>query len=151
MSFFSKTLTSLGIGAAKVDAVLDADTYRPGETVSGELHIQGGNEEQNVEGITLSLVTQFVEKVDDKKVTRLQAIDHFSLQDQFTIRAGEKRKEPFSFQLALDTPVTMGSTKVWVQTGLDIRQALDPTDKDVIQVQPVHMDKGAQAPLPGVI
>jgi sporulation-control protein len=134
MSFWKNTLVSLGVGSAEIDAELDSDTYRAGDTVSGLLHIQGGNQDQNVDQITLDLVTEYVEKVDDKKVTKQAIIDEFALHEPFTIAAGEKRVDPFSFQLSPDTPVTITGTKVWVQTGLDIKQAVDPTDKDASHV-----------------
>jgi sporulation-control protein len=34
------------------------------------------------------------------------------------------------------TPLTMGRTDVWVKTGLDIDWALDPKDKDHLEVRP---------------
>jgi sporulation-control protein len=35
-----------------------------------------------------------------------------------------------------NTPVTIGDAKVWLETGLDISMAIDPTDKDVLTVRP---------------
>lgn len=136
MSFWKNALTSLGIGSAEIDAELDSDKYRAGDMVIGKLHIQGGSQDQKVDQITLDLVTEYVEKVDDKKVTRQAVIDEFAIHEPFTIAAGEKRVDSFSFQLSPDTPVTIAGTKVWVQTGLDIKQAIDPTDKDAIEVLP---------------
>jgi sporulation-control protein len=34
------------------------------------------------------------------------------------------------------TPVTMGQTSVWIDTGLDIDWAVDPDDRDELRVQP---------------
>ena len=48
----------------------------------------------------------------------------------------------FPFQLPLDTPVSVGKTKVWVTTGLDIKNAVDPTDKDFLHVKPNRLLEG---------
>ena len=54
----------------------------------------------------------------------------------------ERKVIPFSFQLPLDTPVTIGRTKVWVKTDLDIKNAIDPTDKDFLHVNPNSLLNG---------
>jgi len=52
------------------------------------------------------------------------------------IKENETKELPFSFRLPLETPLSMGRTKVWVNTGLDIKSAVDPTDKDYLSVVP---------------
>ena len=42
------------------------------------------------------------------------------------IPANENREIPFSFQLPYETPLTYGKSKVWIKTGMDIKNALDP-------------------------
>ena len=136
MSFFGKALASIGIGAAEVDAVLDSEKLRAGEKISGKVYVAGGKQSQRIDRIYLGVLVEFEEKVDDKKVTRRMEIDRFAVSEPFTIEEGEKKEIPFSFELPVDTPLTRGKTKAWVRTGLDIKSALDPTDKDEIKVEP---------------
>jgi sporulation-control protein len=136
MSFFNKVFASVGIGSAKVDTKLEKDTLTAGEQVRGVVEIQGGNVDQRVDEIYLSLYTTYVKESDDKKYTVSAMIDRFRVAESFTIKPNERKELPFSFQLPLDTPISLGRTKIWVQTGLDIKNAVDPTDKDYIKVVP---------------
>ncbi|UII54471.1 sporulation protein [Cytobacillus spongiae] len=136
MSFFNKVFASVGIGSAKVDTKLEKERLFPGEEVKGIVEIQGGNVEQNIDEIYLSLHTTYIKEHDDKKYTATGLIDRFRLTERFTIKPNERKEIPFSFQLPLDTPLTLGKTKVWVATGLDIKNAVDPGDKDHVMVQP---------------
>jgi sporulation-control protein len=136
MSFFNKVFASVGIGGAKVDTRLEKDRIMPGEEVRGVVQIRGGSTEQNIDDIYLSLHTTYIKEADDKKYTATAQIDRFRLTQSFVIKENETKEMPFSFRLPLETPLSMGRTKVWVNTGLDIKNAVDPTDKDYLTVVP---------------
>ncbi|MDZ5474653.1 sporulation protein [Bacillus sp. 31A1R] len=136
MSFFNKVFASVGIGSAKVDTKLENEMVSPGEEVRGVVEIKGGNIEQKVDEIYLSLHTTYVKESDDKKYTVTGLVDKFRLTESFTIEPNETKSIPFSFQLPSDTPLSYGRTKIWVATGLDIKNAVDPTDKDYLKVVP---------------
>lgn len=136
MSFFNKVFASVGIGSAAVDTKLEKDTYMPGETVQGVVEIRGGKVDQQVDEIYLTLNTTYLRESDDRKYTVTAAIDRFRLTTPFTIRANERKEIPFTFQLPYDTPLTIGRSKVWVATGLDIKGGVDPSDQDQIRVVP---------------
>lgn len=136
MSFFNKVFASVGIGSAAVDTKLERDTYMPGETVKGVVEIKGGKVEQQVDEIYLTLNTTYLKESDDKKYTVTAAIERFRLTTPFVIRANEKKDIPFTFQLPFDTPLSIGRSKIWVTTGLDIKGGVDPSDKDYLKVVP---------------
>lgn len=136
MSFFNKVLASVGIGAATVDTKLERDVVMPGEEIKGVVEIRGGNTEQKIDDIYLTVNTQYVKESDDHKMNVTATIERIRLATAFTVSANEKREIPFSFILPIDTPVSMGRTRVWVATGLDIKNAVDPADKDYLQVRP---------------
>ncbi|MFE8702078.1 sporulation protein [Cytobacillus sp. FJAT-54145] len=136
MSFFNKVFASVGIGAATVDTKLEKDTLVPGEEVSGIVEIKGGNIEQQVDEIYLSIHTTYIKESNDKKYTETGVVDKFRLTDRFTVQPNEKKEIPFSFRLPSDTPLSIGRTRVWVATGLDIKNAIDPSDKDYLKVIP---------------
>lgn len=139
MSFFNKLLASVGIGAATVDTKLHKATYTVGETISGVVEVMGGNTEQHIDAIYLSLHTNYVREIDDKKINDTATLTRVQLNEPFTIQANEKRELPFSFQLPAILPMTIGSTRVWVQTGLDIKNAVDPQDQDFIDIVPTQL------------
>ncbi|MEK4230713.1 sporulation protein [Solibacillus sp. FSL H8-0538] len=139
MSLFNKILASVGIGAATVDTKLQKSTYTAGDTVSGIVEIIGGNTEQQIDAIYLTLYTNYIKEVNDTKVTEQAAISKIQVNETLTIKANEKREIPFSFTLPFDVPVTAGQSRVWIHTGLDIKNAIDPNDKDFIDIQPTPL------------
>jgi sporulation-control protein len=142
MSFFNKVFASVGIGAAKVDTKLEKDRVMPGEEIRGIVEIRGGSVEQNIDDIYLSLHTTYIKERDDRKYTTTAQIDRFRLTQSFLIKENETKEIPFTFRLPLEIPLTMGRTKVWVTTGLDIKNAVDPGDKDYLTVVPNPLMQG---------
>nr|WP_255570278.1 sporulation protein [Cohnella sp. CFH 77786] len=131
-----KFLASIGIGSAKLDTLLERAVYSPGDEVRGEVRLKGGNVEQRIETISLSVMTQYLRESGDNKYYENAEIARYEISSPFTLQAGESREVPFAFPLPADTPITVGKTPVWIGTELDIRGALDPNDNDRIEVRP---------------
>lgn len=136
MSFFKKMLASVGIGNAKVDTVLDTAQVPVGGDISGIVYIEGGQVDQQVDRIYLFIKSEYIREHDDRKVRETATITKFLLTDRFTLRAGERKEVPFRFTLPEYTPITLRSSGVWVETGLDIPSAADATDRDALNVTP---------------
>ncbi|WP_273834337.1 sporulation protein [Guptibacillus sedimenti] len=136
MSFMKKMMARVGVGSSEVDTILNRNVLVPGETVDGVIKIRAGSVEQTIEKIDLSLHTTYVQKKDDSKVTKSVQIAQHTVANQFTLQPNDKREFPFAFTLPLDAPISKGKSNVWLQTGLDIKSAVDPQDKDMIQVAP---------------
>ncbi|MBM7703170.1 sporulation protein [Metabacillus iocasae] len=139
MALFNKVLARIGIGAAKVDTKLYKDQLTAGSKIEGVVEVYGGNIEQEIDSIYLQLFTSYVREVDDKKVKQDVMLNNFKITNPFVITPGETKQLPFSFELPKDTPITMGKTRVWVATGLDIKNAVDPQDVDYVNVLPNKM------------
>lgn len=139
MSIFNKALASFGIGAATVDTVLAHDTYTAGDLVQGNVHIKGGNVEQRIDAIYLSLNINFTNKTGDKEYEDTATVFQKKITEPFTIQAGEEKSLPFSFNLPFDAPATVGRTRAWLNTGLDIKNAVDPNDKDAVAIRPTRI------------
>lgn len=133
---FDKLLSSIGIGAAKVDTRLAKKSYIVGETIEGEVYIKGGKTEQDIDAIYLTLMTDYEVEIDDKRVRRSVALDKILLTESFTIAANEDKVMPFQMKIPYEAPATLGRTRLWIQTGLDIKMAIDPQDKDFLEIQP---------------
>jgi len=136
MSLFNKALASIGIGSAQVDTKLEKDKVTPGGEIRGVVHIKGGNTGQKVDEIYLGLNTTYLKESNDRKINVPVVIDRVRLNEPFTIGPGETKEIPFSFVLPLDVPISIGRTKIWVTTALDIKNAVDPSDKDYLHVIP---------------
>lgn len=72
--FFHKALASFGIGAATVDTRLAKDTYRAGEVMQGEIIVRGGQIDQQVDAIYLSVNTTYIRESNDHKHTEVAAL-----------------------------------------------------------------------------
>jgi sporulation-control protein len=136
MSIFNKALASIGIGSARVDTRLEETKICPGGKIKGVIHIYGGSIEQDIDEIYLSIHTTYVKEANDKKYNTAAVVESFRLNSPISVGPSETKEIPFSFTLPADLPLTIGRTKIWVTTGLDIKNAVDPTDKDYLQVVP---------------
>ncbi len=129
---FGRVLASFGLGSAKVDTRLKKAVYRQGEMVQGDIFIQGGKTEQTIDSIYMYLILQNHSEPQLGKYI----LDKIHLTDPFTIGAHETKVIPFQFQLPFDTPVTAGGSVIYLKTGLDIKTAIDPDDRDGFEVLP---------------
>lgn len=139
MSLFSKVLASVGVGAAKVDTKLEKNAYYPGETLKGMVEITGGSIEQKIDAIYLTVNTTYERETNDKKYTTAAIIERYQLSEPFVIKANERKEIPFNFHIPEDAPLSAGKTKIWVTTGLDIKNAIDPSDRDYLNIVPTSV------------
>lgn len=136
MSFLKRTLASVGIGAARIDTILDSESTHPGDELSGTIHVEGGDTAQEIEHIELSLVTRYLHEVGDSEVYVNYPLSQTRVRDRFDAQPGESLDLPFSLQVPWETPMTLGRTRVWVNTALSVSLAVDPNDRDALRVEP---------------
>ena len=152
MSFFKRMLSSVGIGSAKVDTILEGELFYPGETINGVVEIKGGSTPQQIDGLYFSVITSYtttvqVEKttepedgsepeveIIEEEVTKTHTLHSFKIDDNCSVEADETKIINISFKLPWGTPLSQGTSKTWITTGLDIKKGLDSSDKDFIQV-----------------
>lgn len=126
------SLASLGIGSATVDTKLANSKIRAGEILRGVTNIYGGRSNQSVDAIYLYIITQYSK--GDKKVS--YEFEKIQLTDGFVIEAEEEKQIPFEFSTPIDLPRSTGHYPIYIKTGIDIPMAIDPTDRDRIQILP---------------
>ncbi|WP_162063645.1 sporulation protein [Vibrio taketomensis] len=147
MSFFKKTLASFGIGSAQVDSVLQQEVVYPGQKVNVTIHVYGGASEQAIDNIELKLRCRYIKEVPmnnnnphdngpKRRAPQSYVLAEWNLPYAFTINPGETRDFEVELDVPWNTPITIGDSKVWLDTGLDIALAKDPTDKDILTVRP---------------
>ena len=139
-----KLLASVGIGKAKVDTILLDDRLKAGEEFNVEIVILGGEVEQELNGIELAVMASAKTEADmgdneieyNKSVVLQQWYHSLNL----TIQPGETIKQRATLRLHPEIPATNlfnhSVGKVWLQTGLDIKNGLDGSDKDPLNILP---------------
>lgn len=147
MSFFKRTIASFGIGAAKVDTKITNNVVKQGDDLSGVVVVKGGDTNQPIESIKLNLMTLYCHEGNDRLTSAI--IHTHKVNEPFIINEQEQQEIPFSFKIPLDTPMTMEDPKtfqnvppVWIETGVEIKNAVDPKDKDPITVDPTEVYEG---------
>lgn len=137
-------LASVGIGKATVDTILLDDKLRAGDTFTIEIVIKGGDVEQYLNGIELAVMAKAKTEADlgeeeieyDKSVV----LQHWHQPLDLTIQPGQTISNQFELSLHPEIPATslFGHRigKVWLQTGLDIKNGVDGSDKDPLTIVP---------------
>lgn len=129
-------LRSLGSGGPTIDAVLDSDRVEVGGTLTGTLHIRGGDPDQVASKATLDVVARVQKKMGDDEYSADEVIAGIALPGPLPL--GREHSLPFRIELPPHTPVTSfgGRNFVWLRSGLDVPWAIDPSDKDSLLVLP---------------
>jgi len=151
MSFFKKALSSIGIGSAKVDTILDNPQLAPGDQLHGSIEVRGGKVVQAINHIKVNVCCNYFyeeeytekdEDGDEYEATRIvrcvATLASHKVVDAFETEVGNTVSFDFSIALPLYSPLSLGAGKVWIATDLDIASAIDKSDKDVIEVLPTH-------------
>ncbi|GAA0697038.1 sporulation protein [Streptomyces malaysiensis] len=143
---FKRLLGSLGVGGPTVDTVLDPGPVLPGGPLTGQVHLQGGKADFEIEQITLELVARVEDERGDEEREGVVLFDRFTVGGGFRLAEGEHRSLPFTAHLPWETPVTelygqpLGII-LGVRTGLEVAGAKDKGDLDQLTVNPLPVQE----------
>lgn len=139
---FKKLLASLGAGGASVETVLTEVNVVPGGVVQGEVRIQGGSVNQQIEGLSVGLQAKVEVESGDQEYKQDIEFTKQRLGGAFELQAGAVHAVPFGLEIPWETPVTMidgqalRGMNVGVTTELEIARAVDSGDLDAVNVHP---------------
>ncbi|WP_055699726.1 sporulation protein [Streptomyces silaceus] len=139
---FKRLLGSLGVGGPTVDTVLDPGAALPGGALSGQVHLQGGGTDVDIEHIGLELLARVEAEHDGGESEGAVVFERFTVGGGFRLGEGERRSVPFSVTLPWETPVTelygqpLGIV-LGVRTELAVSGAKDKGDLDPLTVRPL--------------
>ncbi|MFF5933624.1 sporulation protein [Streptomyces sp. NPDC012508] len=139
---FKRLLGSLGVGGPAVDTVLDPGAVTPGGSLTGQVHLKGGNADFTIEHITLELVARVEAEHEDGESEGVVVFDRFAVGGNLRLAEGEQRSVPFSVNLPWETPITelygqgLGIA-LGVRTELGVAGAKDKGDLDLLAVRPL--------------
>lgn len=134
---FKKMLSKVGVGGAKVDTLLKDLPVVRGEILQGEIQIEGGKVEQQVEQVYLELTTSYVYEDEEGAARTASVILHrMDIAESFELFPRELKTFPFTLEVPLITPITVGKPITYLRTGLDVKGSVDPKDRDPVAVAP---------------
>ena len=124
-----KYMALLGIGSAKIDLILEKDTYAWGEQVKGVIVVRGGLIEQQLKRIECDLVMSDTEnqKVDEK------VVDSITIYTTKHIESNAENHIPFIFRL----PQSIHSESLVsyrFKSRLAFKEGVESLDHDVIKI-----------------
>ncbi|GIG68083.1 sporulation protein [Phytomonospora endophytica] len=96
---FEKLPRAFGVGGPGVNTVLDRARMRPGDQVTGQVHLDGGDIDADVEPIALSLITW----AEGGEVVEFHRAD---VCGPFRLAAGERRSIAFTFGVPWEAPLS---------------------------------------------
>ena len=130
----STLLQRVGIGAAEVDLKLPSPKVYPGEVVEATLEVRGASARQVIEGFDVEMRVQVDYEYENK--LRHEPIAEMYVGGRLPIYPGKEKTKSVDFQIPYDTPLESERTTVWLDTSLDVDWALDPSDRDTLEVVP---------------
>ncbi|MRI32431.1 sporulation control protein Spo0M [Endozoicomonas sp. OPT23] len=138
---FKKLLASVGIGGAEVDTIVNSQQVQPGGVLSVTVVIKAGDAEQEVSGLQLNLMAQTKYQTDNGEAYRNQVLQSWSIEDKLVLKPGDRHEIPMELQLHSETPITHlpcrdNQSQVWLETGLEVDLAIDPSDTDPLVITP---------------
>ena len=143
---FQKVLATFGSGGAKIDARLLDRTASPGRPLHGEVLLAGGEVDQEIKGLAVTLLARVQVPGTDK--TEDLPFGSQQLVGNELIRAGQQVRIPFEVPLPWETPVTsvygrpLTGMAVGVRAELDLAAAVsDPFDADAVAIEPLPAQK----------
>lgn len=125
-----RVLASFGIGGATVDTVFPRTSFSPGDVVTADVRLQGGDATQEIAGL------YFVLKAELPAGDGEQVVAEFSVEESVTLDPGDERTIPVDVHFPLWVPLSLGDVSVWLETGLEIDWAKDPSDSAEIEIVP---------------
>ncbi|OEJ27562.1 sporulation protein [Streptomyces agglomeratus] len=140
---FKKLLASLGAGGASVETVLTEANVVPGGVVQGEVRIQGGSVDQQIEALSVGLQARVEVEGGDQEVKQDIEFTKQRLGGAFEVKAGAVHVVPFGLEIPWETPITsiagqqLHGMNIGVTTELEIARAVDSGDLDPINVHPL--------------
>ncbi|MET9623500.1 MULTISPECIES: sporulation protein [unclassified Streptomyces] len=140
---FKKLLASLGAGGASVETVLTEENVVPGGVVQGEVRIQGGSVDQQIEGLSVGLQARVEVEGNDQELKQDIEFVKVRLGGAFEVKAGAVHVVPFGLEIPWETPITaiagqqLRGMNIGVTTELEIARAVDSGDLDPINVHPL--------------
>ncbi|MBD0382505.1 sporulation protein [Paenibacillus sedimenti] len=137
MSIYKRMMDRAANGGVQIDTFLDEPSgVRCGEELRGSVILKGGHSETQVTRIWFQLLAEFACEKDKQIVKENGVIYRYMFETNISIAPGEEKNIPFRFQIPFSTPLSIGTTNIWLETEADVEMAPNRNDRDVVRIMP---------------
>ncbi|SFR28794.1 sporulation-control protein [Lentzea waywayandensis] len=141
---FKRMMRAFGVGGPTVDTVLTNPNVRPGEVLSGEVRIAGGDHPAEIDHVTLALLTRVEVESGDNEYNTNMEFHKFSVGQRILVQPHQNLSLPFQVPVPFECPINvvggqqLHGMQLGLRTELEVRGAVDPGDLDPIWVHPLQ-------------
>lgn len=130
-------MASIGFGSAKIELQLPKDMFYPGEAFQARAVVTAGDIEQQADQLYLHLNIR--SEYEDGDKLKMISTTLFTYKDSkpFTIGPSNPRHDiEFSCTVPANIPLSYNRTRYTMEAGLDIKNAINPTDRKDVRIIP---------------
>lgn len=133
MGILQKVMSSIGIGAIRVELIPQQQEYRLGEEIRGHLVIFSGDSDHTVENVYVRL--RLDARQGNEHIVRI--VHTVYITERLTVQAHSPQREfCFAFPLPYYIPVSANHIRYTLSVCLDIKNALNPCVVKTVQIKP---------------
>jgi sporulation-control protein len=143
-------------GGTTVETTLREADVHPGGTVDGEIHIVGGDVEQDISFLQVSIAARVeVETDEGEHETTIEVAQH-RVTDQWALAPGDEHRFPFSLTVPVETPFNvfrgepLPGIRIGLRTELEIARSVDRGDLDPLRIHPLPAQEAVMDALLGL-
>lgn len=132
---FEKLLTSLGVGALTVETRLEKDVFDANELISGKVVLKGGDADQQISKIKLSLIEHKENETEHSDFDEMEnVLQVYEINSEQVIEADQTVEKSFEFPLEKykfqnNTDALTLRTYVYIDNGADAEEDAEITVK----------------------
>lgn len=97
---FEKLLSSLGIGAMNIETRIEKASFKADETIKGKIFLHGGDADQRISKIKLSLIEQVQNDTDESDFDVMEnVLQVYEINSDQVVESKQTVEKPFEFAL----------------------------------------------------
>jgi sporulation-control protein len=140
---FKKLKARVTGGGTAVETTLRSPDTTPGGTIEGEIHVAGGEVEQEIKYLAVSISARVEVEGDDVEYDANIDVGTQRVSDDWQLAPGDERRFAFTLPVPIEMPFNvyrgrpLPGVRLGLRTELEIARSVDRGDLDPINVHPL--------------
>lgn len=139
-----------------METTLREDDVRPGGTVDGEIHVVGGDVEQDITYLQVSIAARVEVETDEGEHETTIDVAQQRVTDQWALAPGDEHRFAFALDVPVETPFNvfrgeaLPGIRLGLRTELEIARSVDRGDLDPLRIHPLPAQEAVMDALLGL-